>query len=731
MSEPKIVFPSLDDSAPTAAPAKPVLANAPPAKSGQPAKLQVEPKVVFPEVSMDEKIRAGYRTAAQGDLARLRGLTFGLSDRALALIKSGSYEDNLKGIQADRDQYAAENPMSSIGNEILGGLASGGAVSGAVRKVASKVLPGLAEFAKGIGAAPAALRVAAPVAESAAYGELSHQAQRPYGKVGTEVGTGALYGAAGGAAGMAAAGGAKAVMKAGGKIGQRVALAAGLAKPEDFAAKKFKQTLSDRGTTLEDVAETMKHMRGDDLQIQGPSLPGENLPDLRTPVRVADAVPLNTLNMLKKAIGASDRAKADVSEAMSNRNAEQVTRMQNHVTGTISDDVDSTAAKEALEAARAKAAGPHYEQAYAVGDVKDPIVDKWIKDRPVNSKLFFELKNSLDQNASAGMGEGRRMKADLTSYPDGTMEWKQRPTIEDLDTLKKHVDSKINDLWNPTKDQFNAPKRLGDSDAKQLMNQRDDLVKMIDSLTPDGNGGSHYANARKAFADDSQLLDAHREGRMVIRHRPEDIAKQFDKLAGSPEKQEQFRAGAVAVINDMLEKADTKGGAAAIRKLYGSKQMQKKIEYIMANPSSSETFSRNMNAEKAFIDTQKNLVPSSGGDNLLDSAEGFALPLAAANALAGRFGSAANHLGRFGMGAMGGVAPEVGDDLGRIALMNPEEYGAWVKMMRAKENTVGARIGRGVDAVGRYAGRSLPSSLAVQGGLMSGAQPDEPQMEDF
>src|SRR5690606_2730298 len=107
--------------------------------------------------------------------------------------------------------------------------------------------------------------------------------------------------------------------------------------------------------SLEDVAETMKHMRGDDLQLQGPTLPGEALPDLRTPVRVADAVPLNTINMLKKAIKSSDRATADVSEAMANRNAEQVTRLQGHVSSTLSDDVDSTAAREALTANRAKA----------------------------------------------------------------------------------------------------------------------------------------------------------------------------------------------------------------------------------------------------------------------------------------------------------------------------------------------------------------------------------------
>jgi hypothetical protein len=681
------------------------------------AHIKEEPAIVYPK--WQDQAAAQRKAEANGTRARLRGLTFGLSDRVEALASPGKYEDNLKHIQAGRDEYANDNPWTNIGNELLGGLVSGGAVSSGVRTLAAKAAPTVAEYAKGVGMGPLATRLIGHTAENAGMGEVSHQAQQPYDKVGDDLGKGALFGAAGGAvAGVGAKLGTTA-FKGMSKIGQRIALAMGAVKPEDFATRKYIESLAAKGLKPEEIVDALKYLRGDDLQLHGPVTPQHGLPDLRPPIVVADAVPRTTLNVFAKGIKSSDKAAGDVTERMSNRNVDQGERLRKLVTETLSDKVDSTAQKEALIAERAAKSDPHYKAAYAVGAPDNPIIDQWINDRPVNSAIFRSLEENLKQNASKGLGQGRPMTAKLDVDPaTGQFVWKQKPTIEDLDTLKKHIDAKLSDLWNPAKGQFNMPKNVKDPDAIQLTNQRDDLVKIINKLTPDGKGGSHYENARNAFADDSALIDAHREGQMVMRTRPEDVAKTFDKFAGKPELADQYRAGVSAAVNDLLDKADTAGGSAIVRRLYGSPGIQKKLEYVMANQSTGEQFGRSMAAEKAMVDTSKNIVPRNSVNDLLSDAEGFSLPLAAANALSGRFGAAANQLGRFGMGSIGGMAPEVGDDLARIAMMSPEEYSVWVAAQQAAQRTIGAKAKKAVGGLGQYVVKSVTPSAANVSGMV-------------
>lgn len=701
--EPKINFPTVRNGK---------IIQAAPASISNPAS-QGEPKIKFP--TLQQQVQA----TNDGTRARLRGLTLGLSDRVEALVKPGKYEDNLKQQFADRDAYAGDKPWSNIGNELLGGVASGGAISNGMKAGAAKILPKVAEYAKGVGLGPLATRIMQPLAEAGTQGEVASQAQKPYGEVGNEVGTGALYGAGAGAVGTVGLKLGGTALKSMSRVGQRIALAMGAVKPEDFATRKYIESLAAKGLEPEEITTALKYLRGDDLAQHGPVTSQHNLPDLSTPVRVADVAPPTTMGVFAKWIKSSDHAAANVADQLANRNAEQGMRLQNHVGGTLSNDMDSTAVNQALVAQRAAAADPHYKAAYAVGSPNDPIVDQWINDRPVNAKIFQSLETNLKQNASQGMGNGRPMAAQLNVNPTtGLFEWKQRPTIEDLDTIKKHIDAKLNDLWNPTKNQYNMPKNTGDADAGQLRDQRDDLVNMINKLTPDGKGGSHYENARTAFADDSEIIDAHRAGQTVMRTRPEDVALQFDKFQGKPELENQYRAGIASVIKDLVDKSDTGGGAAIVRKLYGSPGIQQKLEHVMANPATNDQFSRNMAAEKAMVDTQRTLTPKSSGQDLLGDAEGFSLPLAAVNAMSGRFGAAANQMGRFGTGSISGMAPEVGDDLARIAMMNPEEHGNWVNAYRASQNTPGQKAARAMGALTQYTADGIPTSMAVTAGML-------------
>jgi hypothetical protein len=686
----------------------PVIRNGKQSIVADPGVTTAQRPPVFKFPTVEEQVKS-YGDQGPGR-AMLRGLTMGLSDRAEALISPGKYEDNLKRIQSNKETYASDHPYSSLGNELLGGLASGGAISGVLKKLGSAVLPTVAKFANTVGLAPAATRVGQVAAEGGIFGEVGSQAQKPYGEVGTDPGVGVLYGAGAGV-GLTALGKTLGMVKnAGAKVGQRGAMAAGLVHPEDFASAKYIQSLRAQGMEPEEITAALKYLRGDDLAQHGPVGGGNTLPNMQTPVRVADVVPKSTMGVFAKGIKSSDSAVSEVSDTLGNRSAEQGTRLQNHVGSTLSDDMASTATEDALQDQRAAAADPHYKAAYAVGSPKDAAVDAWINDRPVNAQIFQELKKNLDTNASQGGGAGKPMKAEVTVDPQtGQFVWKHRPSIEDLDTLKKHIDAKRNDMWNPAKGQFNLPRTPGMADATQLGNQRDDLVELINKLTPDGKGGSHYENARKAFADDSALIDAHRTGQDVMRQRPEDVQKQFDSFQGKPELEGQYRAGIASVVKDLIDKSDTGGGAAIVRKLYGSPGMTQKLQYVMANEPSNAQFSRSMASEKAMVDTQRSLVPNNTNTDLLGDAEGFSLPLAAVNALSGRYGAAASQVGRFGTGSIAGMAPEAGDELASIAMMNPEQHADWTAAWRAKQQTPGAKAARGMGALTEYALKGIPA----------------------
>lgn len=680
-----------------------------------------EPKINYPKLDDGGKSQLKQWMADEqgADAARLRGLTLGLSDRVQAALTPGSYKENLAKQFQQRDAYAAAHPYSNIGNELLGGIASGGAVSGGLKAGAAALLPKIAEWTHLPGIAPAMARLGLHVGENAGYGELSSQAQKDYGHVGDEVGKGAAYGAAAGAATGALTKVAKMAAGPVGRFLNNAAMSAGIINPVDVATRKFMGSLKAADVTPDDISTALKYLRGDDIQPQGPLQPGKfgspgtSLPDLRPPVIVADALPQTALNVARKNISSSEKAAGIVSEKMQNRNTGQVDRMRNVVRTTISPDTDSTSVRDQILAQRAEKAGPHYEKAYQADIEGNPSVQDWLGEMPANGRLIANKAKNLAEY-------GTPMKGEVETDPaTGKQVWKTYPTVEDLDTVKKHLDQKIGALWDPIKGAFKYSQDEGAPSAFQLMKQRDSLVNLIDSLTPDGNGGSHYANARASFADDTDLLNAHMDGQKVMRTRPEDVDKVFDKYDGRPELQDAYRSGVSSALNDILDKSNVDGSAANVRRVWGTFGMQKKLNSIMANPSTDDQVARSLNTEKAMFDTSRNLAPGSGGSDSLADAEGFQLPIGVANAAMGRFGAAAANLGRFGMGAIKDIRPEVGDELGRIATMSPEEFAAWSAAQKAQAATFGSQAWRGAGALSRYLANSVAPTTANVAGLVS------------
>jgi hypothetical protein len=124
-------------------------------------------------------------------------------------------------------------------------------------------------------------------------------------------------------------------------------------------------------------------------------------------------------------------------------------------------------------------------------------------------------------------------------------------------------------LW----DKAQAAKRAGkNNEAADLDQLRFDLVKKLDSLSPD------YAKARKTFAGFAELQTAVDLGRGALSETAESLSKLTKDL--TPSELEAFRVGAV---DSLRQVAGSQGGQTRLLNMYKEPELQGKLRAIFGN----------------------------------------------------------------------------------------------------------------------------------------------------
>lgn len=528
----------------------------------------------------------------------LQGLSMGFSDEAIARMRSlgggQSYEDLVKAEREGLRKYAEDNPRTAMASELGGSLApallTGGV--GAIPQVSKAVGPKLASLL--FGKAPSIPRMMGYGAGSGAVTAVGTTEKEP-----ADWGSEALRGGAAGAATTGAMGllGKYAAMPAFNKI--KSALGFGDAnKAADLAIAK---ALEKDGMTPDQALAKMQAMSRGEI----------TLADLGE----------NTAALLRRATAAPSPARIMGKSELATREMERIPRVSNDLRTLMSGSKDFYTDVLDLIKKRADDADPLYKAAW-------------------NSAPTFSAASAPDiaklrnlPTFKEAMKIGARRMAD-----------KELDIADPKNTLRALHETKIalDDMIE------NAMREGSGGQAGVLLGMKKRLLADMESASPE------YRIARQAFAGDSELLTAMKEGQRIYTLPEMDMRKLIDRFKDSPSEYDAFRAG---ISQAMLEKLRTAGPTADPMKSILSRDAEQKLRRAFRDDAAFDEFKDRLLQERTMLQTEKSGFRRTPLDTDLDQGAGGVG--AAANLMAGRPFTAAGDALRAQFPNLVGMPPRV------------------------------------------------------------------------
>lgn len=344
-------------------------------------------------------------------------------------------------------------------------------------------------------------------------------------------------------------------------------------------------------------------MASQQLQSMGPNAVIADLgPNMRSQASALASTPGSAQTSIRSAVGG--RA-ADAGPRIVNA-ADEALGVNAGVLG-IADDII---------ARRSEASRPLYEAAYAQSvPVTDGLTE--LLKRPA-LKSAFSKANDLAANAGEAFDPAR-------------------PTVKALDYTKRALD-----------DMIDGAKRSGNGNEARILTQaKNSLVGLVDEAVPE------YAQARRIFSGETQVLDALEEGTQVFKNAtsPEALSRQLANLDDA--SREAFVQGARQQITDIMGTA--RNDAQAAKALFAKGYNREKLNLILGVDEASgllnaidaeEVFGRTRNAVMGGSDT----APKANAQSLIASPSNDAGLLK--NMLNMNFGNAAGQAADMALGGI-------------------------------------------------------------------------------
>lgn len=466
----------------------------------------------------------GYIDDAVRSLAS--GVTAGYADEFAAkmdeLVGRGGYEQNLQR-EAARD--AQIHPAIKIPGEIAGAV--GGTILAAPAAGAAATASGLARL-------PAALK---------------------FGGLGAA--EGALFGSGNAAPGERLQGAA---------TGAAIGLPVGAAAPmvANAAVKGYqavKGAFSPQANVSADLGRAIARdaMEPADLATRLASARAER-PGVAT---LADVGGENVRGLVERVAQTPGAGRTQVVPALTTRQQEQAMRLSGDLKALTGTNRSAVEAVNETIAARAQAAKPLYEQAYAV-DVAS--------DQRVVDALLSEI--------STGWGKAIINSPAFKKTLQTEYGVKSTPGPEHL--------MAVIDAWKRTADDMirEAP---GSNKSRVLNQMLDRVIPVVDSVNP------AYAQARNAWSGPSRYLDSIESGRNILstKESAEAFAARFKSLSAA--EQEAERIGAVSAIVGKMGSDPAK--LADMTKYLRSPEVRAKVAAIMPTQEAAESWARRLDFE--------------------------------------------------------------------------------------------------------------------------------------
>lgn len=509
-----------------------------------------------------------------------QGLAMGWGDEAEAWLRSKlgdeEYERALTKIRAEYGTFAKESPGLQITGELVGGAAPA---------VASMLLPGGQPAA-----AATTARLAGPL--SRLYGLAKPVAERTMSQNLARLGTvGAVQGA------VTGAGSAQGDRTSGAITGGGFGLTTGLAIPLAGSALR---TLGSRvrdlaGVSPERAKEWALQKLGIALDEESPAtIAGRVRQDIQlgVPPAVANVTP-GTIQLAESVIQRGGKPARELEEVIARQQAGSRERVAKQVRRGLQAR-DFYAEEGKLVSDLRANADTLYDNAYAVGDISDPVIDRVLRE-PEFQRFFTKAQGILDKKRLAAELDPQGDPSRFTLkpiYDPQTGQMVSTPDVRTLDYIKQGIDAEIDELFRAGKS----------AEARALKDLRNQYVNRLDELVPE------YKVARSEYKGDIEILDALRLGRDEFNKMDPEQVQAFMAAASKGEK-DAFRTGVARNLFDQIMDPNTNIDAA--RKLIGSPSTRKAIEATIETPAQRDFFMAALEREtELFKAAQKMLAGS-------------------------------------------------------------------------------------------------------------------------
>jgi len=494
------------------------------------------------ELSLGDSLAGGARAVGQG-------LSLGFGDEIEAGLRTGfgflgDYDKTVKDVRGNIKDFREENPLTSLGLELGGGLLTGGLGAGRVagtalgRNIINKV--GTTGFGGAVGATEGAIAGA-----GSADGDLGDRA------------VGALGGATlGGAFGTAL----PSVINLGGKALNRGAYAVGL-KSDDAIQKgadqKALQALNRAKLTPDDVQKSL-----DDAVI----------PD----TMIADVGGEATRRLSRASANVSGDGADVATKALDERQLGLGDQIADDVGTVLGGNKSSLEAIEEIAERQKLNANDDYDKAFNLNGKPVTVSSEKLKgfaNLPAFDEAFDQARNLA--------------KLDGFSFPDKINDFSKQAdfSLKELHYIKMGVDEVLG-----LAKRGNSKTSIGKGLQRGLNKKRAEFIEIIDNASPKVNGKSAYQTARSKFAGDARMAEAVEEGEKFFKYKPEELDRIIGKMSAS--EKEAFRIGVADALRSKVEK--TGDLADAGKKIFGNKRQRNQLKATFPDTKSFELFEKRM-----------------------------------------------------------------------------------------------------------------------------------------
>lgn len=521
--------------------------------------------------------------------AAIQGLTMGFGDEFEAAIRTlknkQPYEKNLSAIQFSKQEFEAENPISSAVTEVAGSLPTAFAGGEATLAALTRAFPRAVQA--GAKVSPTLRQLGTTTAGGTTTGGIvgagqAEEGQRLQGaKRGAQLGAmlspAALYGS-----------------KAVGSVVSKTAEATGLTDATQRvvnATKDIPVVKNITGKTAEffGLTDDAIQRRADTKIIQAlqrDNLTVQQIRDAMDTIRKSGYKPETIMEFggeatkrLGEVVAMYPAAGSVAARMVEERKAGQPERILTDFQNAFKTNADAVTVADQLIATRQKTAAPLYEAAYQ----KDVVIGGKELDDFMKLPKFQEAYKKAQS-----LAEYDGIKLPNLTETDNIID------LKTADYIKRGLDDVLFVAKMPTSG-------IGKTELSKLGEKRREFVNFIDSQAP-----VEYQQARQVFSGTTSVIDAVEQGKNFFNLEARELKKTYDAL--SPAEKDGFAIGAYDAIKGRINTGAD--GVDQVRRTFGSPEKREQIRVLIGDDAFT-TLESQLAREKAIRGTDVKLTGGS------------------------------------------------------------------------------------------------------------------------